>query len=294
MRIFDPNQMPTRDVYQLLIGMVGPRPIALASTVDAQGKPNLAPYSFFNAFSSDPPMVVFSSNRRGADNTTKDTLHNIQATGEVVINAVNYKILRQMALTSVEYPTEVNEFEKSGLTPLASDLVKPFRVKESPANMECKVEQILPLGEKGGAGHLIICRIVRFHVAEEVFDANGRIDPHKMDLMGRLGRAYYVRAGGKAVHAVVQPLENTRLLGFDGLPEQLRNSKILTGNELSLLANLPEPPDAEAVQAALQSQAVQAALQHRQPRAALHRLVRQALKSGQLDQAAAIGWVNVR
>ena len=200
----DPKAVPTPQLHQYLVGSVAPRPIAFVSTVDEAGVPNLAPYSFFNVFSSNPPICVFSSNRRVGNNTTKDTLHNVQATGECVINMVSFKIVRQMALCSVEYPAGVSEFEKSGLTPIDSDLVKPFRVRESPVQLECKVREIMPLGEEGGAGHLVICEIVKLHLSEEILDEKGRIHPQKIDLMGRMGRAYYVRASGESVHRIYQ------------------------------------------------------------------------------------------
>lgn len=243
MLTINPEELKTKDLHQFLLGTVSPRPIAFASTIDENGNPNLAPYSFFNAFSSNPPIVVFSSNRRVSDNTTKDTLYNVRKTGEVVINAVNYDIVRQMAVASVEFSKEVNEFEKSGLTPIPSDLVKPFRVAESPAHLECKVEEIVPLGEHGGAGHLIICKVLRIHIRKSVVDESNRIDPHKMDLMGRMGRAYYVRASGDAVHTIVQSVTDIPI-GFDGLPEDIRNSYLLTGNQLGLLAGLTELPNA--------------------------------------------------
>ena len=224
---------------------MSPRPIAFASTISTDGVPNLAPYSFFNAFSSNPPILIFSSNRRVANNTTKDTLKNVEDTGEVVINVVPHAIVRQMALASIEYGPEVDEFVKSGLTPLASECVKPFRVAESPVQMECKVEQILPLGEGGGAGNLIICRIVRMHIAESVLNEKGRIDPHKIDLMGRMGRFYYVRASGAAIEEIVQEVTSMGI-GFDGLPKNLLHSKILTGNNLAQLASLTTLPDEAA------------------------------------------------
>ena len=188
MPVIDPKTIPVPELHQLLVGSIGPRPIALASTVDAGGRPNLAPFSFFNIFSSNPPICIFSANLRVMNNTTKDTLRNVQQTGEVVINAVNFSIIRQVALASVEYPAEVSEFHETGLTPIASDLVKPFRVKESPVQFECKVKEILPLGENGGAGNLIVCEILRIHVDEKILDEQGKINPHKIDLMGRLGR----------------------------------------------------------------------------------------------------------
>lgn len=241
MRIINPGEIPTHDLHQFLLGTVAPRPIAFVSTLSEDGQPNLAPYSFFNAFSSNPPIVVFSSNRRVTDNTTKDTLANVKATGEVVINAVNYAIVRQMAVTSVEFEKSISEFEKAGLTPIAADLVKPFRVKESPAHLECRVKEVVTLGEHGGAGHLVICEVLRMHIAEEVID-NGRINPHKMDLMGRMGRAYYVRASGEAVHTIVQSVTDLAI-GYEQLPEHIRNSTILTGNNLGQLAGITAIPD---------------------------------------------------
>lgn len=171
-----PEETQTKDLHQFLVGSIAPRPIAFVSTVDEEGNPNLAPYSFFNAFSSNPPILVFSSNRRVSNNTTKDTLSNVMATKEVVINVVNYDIVRQMAVTSVEFPTDINEFEKAGLTTIASEKVKPFRVKESPVQMECKVKEIITLGDHGGAGHLILCEVVMMHIAEHVVDDNNRIN----------------------------------------------------------------------------------------------------------------------
>jgi flavin reductase (DIM6/NTAB) family NADH-FMN oxidoreductase RutF len=238
--IINPGDLETKDLHQFIIGSVAPRPIAFASTLDENGVPNIAPYSFFNAFSSNPPIVVFSSNRRVSNNTTKDTLHNIEKTGEVVINMVNYDIVHQMALSSIEYPADVSEFEKAGLSPVPSDLVRPFRIMESPVNMGCRVREINTLGKEGGAGHLIICDVLRLHIKDEIID-NGRINPHKIDLVGRMGRAYYCRASGDAVFTLYQPV--TRLgIGWDGLPQSIRESKVLNGKEISALATLPNKP----------------------------------------------------
>ena len=193
-------------------------------------------------------IAVFSSNRRVADNTTKDTLHNVKVSGECVINAVSYAIVRQMAIAGIGYDAEVNEFEKAGLTPIPSDVVAPFRVKESPAHMECKVREIVALGEHGGAGHLIICDVVKMHIAEDVIDDN-RIDPNKMDLMGRMGRAFYVRASGDALHTIVQSVVQIAI-GFDQLPKNIRESSILTANHVGRLAGLLELPSEEEILAA--------------------------------------------
>ena len=250
MLVIDPGKTPTGELHQYLLGSVAPRPIAFASTIDADGRLNLAPYSFFNCFSSNPPILVFSSNRKVADNTTKDTLHNIQQNGEVVINMVNYAIVRQMALSSVSYPPEISEFEKTGLTPIPADLVKPARVKESPVHIECRMQQIITLGDQGGAGHLIICKVLRMHINEDILDNQRRIDPHKIDLMGRMGRAFYVRASGAAIHKIFQSVTDLGI-GYPALPPSIRNSTILTANnvaQLASLTSLPTNADVTAIQ----------------------------------------------
>jgi len=290
MRIIDPKTTPTEELHQYLVGTVAPRPIAFASTVDEEGRPNLAPYSFFNCFSSNPPILVFSSNRRVANNTTKNTLHNIEKTGEVVINAVSFSIVRQMAVASIDYPQGVSEFVKAGLTPLPSDLVRPFRVKESPAHMECRVKEVIPLGSQGGAGHLIICEILRMHISEEVLDEKGRINPHKMDLMGRLGRAFYVRASGEAIHKIFQPFRPLGI-GFDSLPDSLRDSTVLTGNNLGMLAGLPAAPEKAEVLAMKGDEQVLQALQSKSPLEELHRLAQKELAKENRELAAKIAWL---
>lgn len=290
MRIIDPKKTPTPDLHQFLLGIVAPRPIAFASTVDEEGQPNLAPFSFFNCFSSNPPIVVFSCNRRVSDNTTKDTLHNIRATGEVVINAVSYQIVRQMAVASTDYPKGVSEFVKAGLTPLPSTLVRPFRVRESPAHLECRLKEIITLGDKGGAGHLIICEVLRIHIDEAVLDENGRINPHKMDLMGRMGRAYYVRASGEAVHTIYQDMSRPGI-GFDQLPGSILHSSILTGNNLGMLAGLAEIPAEADVLAAKGDERVQEALASENPLEELHRLAQKELAKENRELAARIAWL---
>lgn len=272
----DPKEIPQKDLHQYILGMVAPRPIAFVSTIDEQGRKNLAPYSFFNAFSSNPPIVVFSSNRRGTNNTTKDTLHNVQQSGECVINAVNYSIVRQMAVASVEFPTGVSEFEKTGLTPIPSDIVKAYRVAESPAHMECKVQDIITLGDKGGAGHLIICEVVKIHIAEHVLGERNRIDPDKMDLMGRMGRAYYVRCNGPAIHTIVQDFLPVSL-GYDQLATAIKSSPILTGNDLGKLAGQATEPTADEITAAIALPEYQMALSHAHPIESIHLLAKQYL-----------------
>jgi len=282
----DPTQIATKDLHQYMLAAVAPRPIAFASTISTDGLPNLAPYSFFNAFSSNPPILIFSSNRRVANNTTKDTLRNVQDTGEVVINVVSHAIVRQMAVASIEYDASVNEFVKAGFTPLASEMIRPFRIAESPVQMECKVDKILPLGENGGAGNLIICNIVLMHISEDVLNDSGRIDPHKIDLMGRMGRFYYVRASGDAVEEIVQNV-STIGIGFDGLPAGIRHSDILTGNNLGQLAGLPAlPAPDEALALAASDERVQHSLASADARQELYRYAKEALDQNHLELGA--------
>ena len=245
-----PGKIPTKDLHQYIIGSVAPRPIAFVSTLDENGIQNLAPYSFFNAFSSNPPIIVFSSNRRVSDNTTKDTLHNVRVSGECVVNVVPYSIVRQMSLASVEFPSSVSEFSKVGLTPEPSDTVSAPRVMESPVNMECKVKEIIPLGEHGGAGHLIICEVNLMAISESVLNGD-RLDPDKLDLMGRMGRNYYVRASGAALMEIYQSVTEIPL-GFDGLPKSIRESNVLTGNDIAALSSLKTLPTNDEISQYLQ------------------------------------------
>jgi flavin reductase (DIM6/NTAB) family NADH-FMN oxidoreductase RutF len=284
----DPDHTPTPDLHQFILGSVAPRPIAFASTIGRDGQPNLAPYSFFNAFSSNPPILIFSSNRRVRDNTTKDTLRNIEETGEVVINVVPYSIVHQMAIASVEYGAEVNEFEQSGLTPLPSERIRPFRVAESPVQMECKVDQIMPLGADGGAGNLVFCRIVLMHIDESVLTEKGRIDPHKIDLMGRLGRFWYARASGEAIYEIAQHVERIPI-GFDGLPDALRHSDVLTGSNLARLAGLQVLPSIEdALDLAESDAGVRDALAAAHPQRALQAYAKVLLDANRVAEGAKV------
>lgn len=289
----DPTKIATKDLHQYILGAVAPRPIAFASTLSVDGIPNLAPYSFFNAFSSNPPILIFSSNRRVANNTTKDTLKNVEETGEVVINVVSHEISRQMALASIEYGPEVDEFKKAGFTPLSSERVKPYRVAESPVQMECVVDKILPLGDDGGAGNLIFCKIVMMHISEEILTETGRIDPHKIDLMGRMGRFYYVRASGAAVEEIVQ--EVTRIgIGFDGLPPGIRHSKVLTGNNLAHLASLPALPSTEeALSLMVHDERAQKALAGHNPSGDLQAYAKEFLDKNDVLRGAALSVLSV-
>jgi len=275
----DPKKTPTPDVHQYLLGAVAPRPIAFVSTVDEDGRANLAPYSFFNCFSSNPPTLVFSSNRKVSDNTTKDTLHNVKVTKEVVVNVVPHSILRQMAVTSIAFPTEESEFVKSGLTPIPSDLVKAYRVKESPVQMECKVIDIIALGDQGGAGNLIVCEVLRMHIDENILDNDQKIDPQKIDLMGRMGRAFYVRASGDAVQKVFQAVGEITL-GFDQLPASIRSSAVLTGNNLGQLAGLKSLPLESEIRAIMKTDTeVKKMLLSDHPKDALHQYAKKILDS---------------
>ncbi len=229
-----------------MLAAIAPRPIAFASTVDKHGQPNLAPFSFFNAFGSNPPVVVFSPARRVRDNTTKHTLENIYETREVVINVVNYNMVHQTSLASTEYPKGVNEFVKAGFTPVPSQLVKPFRVKESPVQMECKVLEIKETGDQGGAANLIICEILLMHIDDSVLSEENKIDADKIDLVARMGGDLYCRASGSALFKVAKPL-STHGIGIDKLPESIRNSRVLTGNNLGQLGNIQTLPDQNAV-----------------------------------------------
>lgn len=242
-----PSELPIPKLHQYLLGAVGPRPVCFASTIDAQGRRNLSPFSFFNVFSANPPILVFSPARSGRTGATKDTYENVKEVPEVVVNVVNYDMVYQMSLSSSPYPRGVDEFVKAGFTPLASDLVKPSRVAESPVQMECKVIEVKELGQGGGAGNLIICEVIKIHIHKEVLDETGMINQQKIDLIARMGGNWYCRASGDALFEIDKPL-TTVSIGVDQLPEHIRLSKVLTGNELGQLANLENLPDKEEIE----------------------------------------------
>ncbi|PKR80251.1 flavin reductase [Brumimicrobium salinarum] len=242
MLTLEPKELPIPQLHRYLLGAVGPRPIAFASTIDAEGNPNLAPFSFFNVFSANPPILVFSPARSGRTNTTKDTYENVKKVAECVINIVNHDMVEQMSLCSSPYDKSINEFEKSGLTPLASEKVKPFRVKESPVQLECKVIEVKELGENGGAGNLVICEVIKIHVNEEVLDENQMIDQHKIDLVARMGGNWYCRANEASMFEVEKPV-TTIGIGFDQIPADIKSSSILNGNDLGKLGSIEELPN---------------------------------------------------
>jgi flavin reductase (DIM6/NTAB) family NADH-FMN oxidoreductase RutF len=246
MRSYIPGQVTPQELSTLLLGAIAPRPIAFASTVDREGRPNLAPFSFFNIFGANPPVVVFSPSRSGRTNTTKDTYENIKEVPEVVINLVNYAIVQQVNLASGLFPRGVNEFIKSGLTPIPGDVVKPFRVKESPVQLECKVLQVIETGQGPSAGNLVICEILKIHVEERILNEHGRIDPQKADWVARMGGELYCRAAGPALFKVARPGDGPNI-GIDQLPEEIRNSKVLTGNDLGRMGIVKQLPTREEV-----------------------------------------------
>lgn len=237
----NPKEISTSKLHGYLLGAVAPRPIAFASTIDENGNPNLSPFSFFNVFGSNPPTMIFSPARRVRGNTTKHTLQNVEKIKEVVINVVNYEIVQQMSLSSTEYAQGVNEFVKAGFTMLPSDLVKPFRVAESPVQFECKVKDIIYTGDEGGAGNLIICEVVKIHIQDEVLDESGNIDQHKIDLVARAGGSYYSRARD-GFFEIPKPI-STLGIGVDSIPVEIRNSDVLTGNNLGMLGNVESLPN---------------------------------------------------
>lgn len=247
MTSFDPKNCNVSQLQALLSSAVAPRPIALASTIDSEGNPNLSPFSFYNIFSANPPILIFSPARRVRDNTTKHTLHNVAAVKEVVINVVPYDIIQQMSLSSTEYAKGINEFDKAGFTMLKSDKIRPFRVAESPIQMECRVNEIKPLGMDKGAGNLVICEVLKMHVSKAVMTDNNTIDQEKLDLVARGGGSYYIRAR-EGFLEIPKPL---RILGIgvDMLPDSVRKSSILTGNDLGLLGNIEALPTKDYIEA---------------------------------------------
>ena len=241
----DPKSIDTAKLQGYLQSAVGPRPIAFASTISKKGIPNLSPFSFFNVFSANPPILIFSPARRVRDNTIKHTLINAEATKEVVINVVNYDMVQQTSLASTEYAEGVDEFLKSGFTPVPSDIVKPYRVKESPVQFECKVTQIIPLGTEGGAGNLILCEVVRIHINEDVLNEKGAIDQHKIDLVSRLGDNWYSRSN-QGLFEVPKPI-GALGVGVDSIPDFVKNSPVFDGNDLGMLGNIEALPTKEEV-----------------------------------------------
>ena len=246
MLTINPKEIEVAKLHHYLLGAIGPRPIAFASTIDAKGIRNLSPFSFFNVFSANPPILVFSPARSGRTGSTKNTFDNVKATKEVVINVVNFDIVQQMSLSSSPYDACIDEFVKSGLTPVPSETILPFRVKESPVQFECKVNDIIELGQNGGAGNLVICEVLRIHINKKVLDEKGMIDQHKIDLVSRMGGNWYCRANENSMFEIEKPL-TTIGIGVDQIPLAIRNSAILSGNDLGLLGGIEAFPTQQEI-----------------------------------------------
>ena len=244
MLTINPNEIETRLLHQYLIGSVGPRPICFASTVDRDGKPNLAPFSFFNVFSANPPILVFAPNNSGRTGEPKHTFLNAKAVPEVVINVVTAEMVEQMNVAAAPWDQGVDEFEKAGFTPVESDLVKPFRVAESPSQIECKVLEIKEMGTGGGAGNLVICEVLRIHIKDDVLTEDKKIDQTKMNLVGRLGGSWYSRTDKSALFELAQPMKPT--VGYNTLPNFVKESDELTANELGKLCGVLNSPEKDA------------------------------------------------
>ena len=281
----NPTDLTPRETYAYLSGAVAPRPICFASTVDDDGKVNLSPYSFFNVVSGDPPLLAFSPLLSGRDGSAKDTLNNVRAVPEVTINVVHHAMVEQMSLTSTAYPAGVNEFEKAALTQVRSEVVRPPRVGESPVSFECEVERVISLGEEPMAGNLILARVVRIHVRDEYLSDGGKLDIRALDLVGRMGGSDYIRALPEALFEIPKPVRALGI-GIDGLPVHIRNSTVLTGNNLGRLGNVERLPTAAEIRLFAREEAVRQAKAGGS--APLHRLARTYLERGETAAALAI------
>ncbi|MGB3342708.1 MAG: flavin reductase family protein [Aequorivita sp.] len=279
----EPNEIATAKLHAYLLGAVAPRPIAFASTIDSEGRVNLSPFSFFNVFSARPPILIFSPARRGRDNTTKHSYENVMQVREVVINIVNFNMVHQVSLASTEYAQGVNEFTKAGFTELASDIVKPPRVAEAPVQLECKVNEIISLGAEGGAGNLVICEVLKLHIKKEVLDENQNIDPFKIDTVARLGGGWYSRAKA-GLFEVPKPL-TTHGVGVDMLPEEIRLSKILTGNDLGILGNVESFPNSEEINIFMNSSEEIKRLISEDKIEAIHKKTQEFIGEGKVEDA---------
>lgn len=294
-KTFDPSVITHTDLHRLMLGAIAPRPIAFASTVDEEGRPNLSPFSFFNAFGVNPSTIIFSPSRRGRDSTTKDTYDNIKQVPEVVINAVTYSMVEQISLASTEFPKGVNEFEKAGFTAVASEKIRPFRVVESPVQWECRVRNVIETGKGGGSANLIICEVLLVHVNNEILTSSGQIDTSRIDLVGRMGGDYYVRAHGSALFEVEKPLQKPAI-GIDSLPQHLRNSQLLNGNELGRLGSVESPPTEEEIGLVAQQVEIRTILENQVMTTEaklekLHGHIRTLLANGRKREALAAGYL---
>ena len=242
----DAKELDVREMQGLLTSAIAPRPICFASTIDTDGNVNLSPFSFFNVFSANPPVMIFSPSRRGRDGTTKHTYQNIKEVPEACISIVTYSMVEQISLASTEYAKGVNEFVKSGFTEVPSDTIKPPRVGESPVSFECVVDQVIELGSEGGAGNLVLARVQRIHVNTAFYDAHGKLDTTRLDLVGRMGGNWYTHSGINSLFEIPKPLQKMGI-GIDQLPESIQTSKILTANNLGRLGNVERLPSEEEI-----------------------------------------------
>ena len=278
----DPSIIAIPKLQGFLQGTIGPRPIAFVSSIDRSGSVNLSPFSFFNMFSMNPPILIFSPSRRVRDNSTKHTLQNVLEVPEVVINIVAYNMVEQASLASCDFPKGTNEFVKAGFTEVKSEKVKPPRVGESPVSFECKVNQVMPLGTEGGAGNLVICEVLLIHLREDLLDETGKINPHKLDAVARMGGDYYCRALGEAIFKVPKPNEKVGI-GYEKIPLQVRNSSIFTGNDLGRLGNVEKLPEPESVHLFQSSEEWLAVLAGGEEM--VHRTAQKLLAEGRVEEA---------
>lgn len=286
-KTIDPTTISQQELHGYLLSAVAPRPICFASTIDKNGNVNLSPFSYFNLFSVNPPIMVFSPSRRGRDNTTKHTLDNVLEIKETVINIVNYDMVEQMSLSSTEYEHGVNEFEKAGFTQVSSDTVKPPRVGEAPVAFECTVEQVISLGDEGGAGNLVLAKVVKIHVNETFLDTEGKLDTPKLDLVARMGGNWYCRANGDALFEIPKPIRK-KGIGVDMLPKKVQNSKVLTGNNLGRLGNLEVLPTQESMDRVAELPEVKELLESTVDEVSIHKLAQRWLGENRTEEALAL------
>jgi len=283
----DPTSISQQELHSYLLSAVAPRPICFASTVDKDGKVNLSPFSYFNLFSVNPPIMIFSPSRRGRDNTTKHTLENVLEVKETVINIVNYDMVEQMSLSSTEYDDGVNEFVKAGFTQVASDKVQPPRVGEAPVAFECVVDQVIALGDGPGAGNLVLAKVVQIHVKKAYIDADGNLDTPKLDLVARMGGNWYCRASGDALFEIPKPIR-TKGIGVDMLPEAVQKSSVLTGNNLGRLGNMEQLPTQESIDRIASLPEVKSLMEGAMNNTKIHMLAQQWLENDKVEEALAL------
>ncbi len=289
---FNMPDISARDRHALLLSLVGPRPIAFAATISAAGAVNLSPFSFFNMFSTNPPVAIFSPSRRGRDGTLKDTHLNLLEVPEVTLNMVSYAMVQQMSLSSGDYPRGIDEFEKAGFAAAPSVLVRPPRVAEAPACLECRVSQIMELGGEGASGNLVFCEVLMAHIQPWFVDANGHVEAAALDLIGRMGGEWYCRAGGSALFQVPKP-GRVPGIGVDQLPSSIRYSGILTGNDLGVLGGataLPGSDQIDRIRATPEWQTLETESDHDTRRNAAHEQIQALLQRGLRDQALAFAF----